>query len=291
MTSVPRVLGVVLTFDSRCSLRSCLAAIEAQTLAPTRILVVDNASPTSVEDIAAEFRNVRVERLGENRGPAGGFAAGLRLFLEGDADFAWVLDDDCRPEPGALEAQVAEAGNRATPCVVLSTGVDATTAATFQGHGWWGALIPRSVVRTVGVPNADLFWWTEDTEYLQWRIPNAGFEVLWSEGSRVQIDRRPSTAPKPPWKYYYETRNQIFHRLYVQRPGASHPVPRHLRLRVRAWRAGRVVTKFATRIVVREDRERAKKLVMVGRGTVDGLRRRLGASVAVDGSDRPKSHT
>jgi rhamnopyranosyl-N-acetylglucosaminyl-diphospho-decaprenol beta-1,3/1,4-galactofuranosyltransferase len=282
-----RVLCLVLTFDAPASLRTCLDSLDAQTLTPDGVIVVDNASPIGIDDIVAEFRTARVERLAENRGPAGGHAAGLRAFLEGDAEFAWVMDDDCRPEPGALAAQVALARSRPNPCVVLSTAVDANTRSTLQGHGWCGVLIPRSVVRSVGLPNEDLFWWTEDTEYLQWRIPNAGFEVCWSEGSRVEIHRRPPDAKKPPWKYYYESRNQVYHRLYVQRAGVRRPIPRHLRIRVRVWRAGRAIAKLGIRALVREDDHRGEKLVMVSRGALDGLRGRLGRTVSVGSSDRP----
>jgi hypothetical protein len=178
------------------------------------------------------------------------------------------------------------ARSRSEPCIVLATTVDADTRASYHGHGWCGVLIPRSIVAAVGVPNEDLFWWTEDTEYLQWRIPSAGFAVLWSD-ARVVVTRRAPAGGKPAWKYYYETRNQVFHRLYVQRAGDRRPVPRHLRPEVRAWRAWRAFARLSVRALVRERDHRAQKLSMVVRGGIDGVRGRLGRTVAVDGSDRP----
>jgi hypothetical protein len=92
---------------------------------------------------------------------------------------------------------------------------------------------------------------------------------------------------KPAWKYYYESRNQVYHRLHVTRPGPERPVPRHLTVRVRARRAGRSVTRLAAGAVWHERHGRLRKLLMVGRGMVDGLLGRLGRTVVPDRPDRP----
>jgi GT2 family glycosyltransferase len=284
----PRILALVLTFDAPNALLGCLEALQAQDRRPDDILVIDNASPDPVTEIVSRFPGARIARLEANGGPAGGHAVGLRAFLESGADYAWVMDDDCQPDPQALRAQLALARSRPRPAVVMATVVDADTRESYRGHGWSGVLLPRAIVGAVGVPNEDLFWWSEDTEYLQWRIPNAGFDVCWSNASMIEVKRRFRHTEKPPWKYYYEVRNQVYHRLYVQRAGdLRRPIPRHLRLRVRAWRASRAVTKLAVRAVVREHDERGKKLVMVARGATDGLRGRVGRTVLPDRSDRP----
>ena len=89
------------------------------------------------------------------------------------------------------------------------------------------------------MPNPDLFWWTEDTEYLQWRIPSAGFEVVWTERPVLSVSRGRPDAAKPAWKYYYEARNQVYYRLYVQHTSTS-PVPYHLLRRVPCATGGAV---------------------------------------------------
>jgi hypothetical protein len=166
----------------------------------------------------------------------------------------------------------------------------AETGEIVQGNGWWGVLIPRAIVERVGVPNAELFWWTEDTEYLQWRIPQAGYQAVWTEEPVGEVSRGRPDASKPAWKYYYEARNQVFHRIHVQRPSTK-PVPYHLRVRVRAQRAARSVGKLAARAATREHEQRVTKLVMVGRGAVDGLFGRLGHTVSADTADRPTFKT
>jgi GT2 family glycosyltransferase len=278
-----RVGAVVLTYDAPASVQRCVAAIRNQTTAPARIVVVDNASPRRV-DTTALGDHTEVLRLPENVGPAGGYAAGLHAFLASDAEWAWLIDDDCVPDPGALEAQLAV--TRDGIDVVLASMIDSDTATNTNTQGWCGVLIARKVIEQVGVPNADLFWWTEDTEYLQWRIPRAGFVVGRCHDARVIVTRSRSSSDKPPWKYYYEARNQVHYRLHTQQPGAG-PAPRHLSRRVRRWRALRAVTRLAGRALARERSRRAEKLSMVARGTLDGLRGRLGKTVEVGDPHRP----
>lgn len=278
-----RVMAIVLTFDARPALEDCLAGIRAQTRPVDNILVVDNASAESVADVVAATPGATLLRLPDNRGPAGGYAEGLGAFLHSGATRAWVMDDDCVPAPDALAAQLAITWRAP---VVLARMIDHDTQEITDTQGWCGVLLAREVVDAVGVPDPALFWWTEDTEYLQWRIPRAGFRVERCTDAEIAVRRTRSDAAKPAWKYYYESRNQVYYRLVTQRPH-SKLVPRHLTRRVRVGRAARSVGKLAARAVLREHTQRTRKLAMVGRGTFDGMRGRLGRTVRVDESDRP----
>ncbi|MFA5882579.1 MAG: glycosyltransferase [Acidimicrobiia bacterium] len=281
------VMAVVLTYDAPDAARRCLASIREQHAGVDAVLVVDNASePPFVTDPAAGS-GVRVLRLLENTGPAGGYAAGLRTFLASDASWVWLVDDDSTPRPGALAAQLRAAATRTEPTAFLSTMVDRDTGAEANTHGWCGVLIPRVIVEAVGTPMEALFWWAEDTEYLQWRIPRAGFALERCDDAVVDVSLRRAERAKPAWKFYYETRNQVYFRLRVQRQPADGPRRRHLTVRVRSWRAARTVAKLGGRAVLREPDGRARKLAMVVRGAADGLRGRLGRTVAVDLADRP----
>jgi rhamnopyranosyl-N-acetylglucosaminyl-diphospho-decaprenol beta-1,3/1,4-galactofuranosyltransferase len=283
-----RCLAIVLTFESRPALTRCLDALRAQTRPLDEIVVVDNASREPVDDLVAATPQARLLRLAENVGPAGGYAAGLTDFLTSGADRAWLVDDDCVPAPDALEQQLAVADERT---VVLATMVDHDTRQLTNTQGWCGVLVPRAVVEAVGVPDPALFWWNEDTEYLQWRIPRAGFPVQRSESARVDVSRSRSHE-KPPWKYFYETRNQVYYRVHTQRPrnpggrrGAR--APRFRTRRVRWGRATRTVARLGARALLREHSGRVEKLAMVARGARDGIRGHLGRTVPVDAPDRP----
>lgn len=276
-------LGIILTFDSRIALERCLAALSTQTTPLEEVLVIDNASAEPVDDLVGAVANARLLRLPENLGPAGGYAAGLTEFLAAGYEWAWLVDDDCVPASDALAAQLEQSDGST---VVLATMVDHATREITNTHGWCGVLIPRAIVAVVGGPDAELFWWNEDTEYLQWRIPRAGFGVVRSELARVDVSRSRS-AGKPAWKYYYEARNQVYYRLHTQRLRGNDRVRRHLTRRVRWWRATRSVSRLAVRALVREPSHRAARFAMVMRGTRDGIAGRLGRTVPVDTPDRP----
>jgi GT2 family glycosyltransferase len=282
------VVAMVLTFDAPEALAECLRSLSEQSEALAEIVVVDNGSADPVDDVVDAFPSTRLLALGENSGPAGGYASGLEDFLDTAHEWVWIMDDDCRPEVDTLARLLVctrEPPDR-RPGVVLGDARDDATGEPIPGIGWWGALVAREVVEAVGVPNRDLFWWTEDTEYLQWRIPRAGFRVELCSGAIVRVSRARASREKPAWKYYYEARNQVHHRLRVQRVQGQ-PVPRHSKLRVRAWRATRSVSKLGSRALFVDRTDRVAKVSMVLRGTYDGLRGRLGRTVSPDSAHRP----
>ena len=285
----PGVMAVVLTFNAPDATEVCLRSIAAQAAPVDAVLVVDNASvPPFVAGAGiAGGPALEVLRLAENGGPAGGYAAGLRAFLESRHAWVWLVDDDSSPRPDALAAQLRAAAACTEPTAFLSTMIDRDTGAEANTHGWCGALIPRAIVEAVGVPIEELFWWAEDTEYLQWRIPRAGFGLERCADAVVDVSFRRAERAKPPWKFYYEARNQVYFRLRIQRQPVDGPPRRHLTVRVRCWRALRTVGKLSGRALLHEPDRRVRKLTMVVRGTVDGLRGRLGRTVAVDVADRP----
>lgn len=263
----PSVLAIVLTFDAPVELERCIKAIDAQEPRPDRLLIVDNDSIEPAEDLIERLSptiTCEVLRLGENTGPAGGHAAGLTRFLETDLDLAWVMDDDCEAQPGALAgllAAASESGSKVDP--IYPTWINTALGRATDYPAWCGFLIRRATVADVGVPRADFFWWMEDTEFLHWRIREAGYEPLRLDDAVVLHHQDRRRGPKPAWKYYYEVRNSVYFRLRIQRGRGR-----------RFYRLGRALA-GATRGAVRGP-DRATKSVMVARGVVDGLRGSLG---------------
>ncbi|WP_127109068.1 glycosyltransferase [Pararhodobacter zhoushanensis] len=103
-----RVVAVVVTHQRLAQLRVTLPALLAcdpQALAA--VLVVDNASDDGTPEwlTAQSDPRLSVLRLDENRGGAGGFEAGMRRAMRDlSPDWIVVMDDDARPEPGAMAA-------------------------------------------------------------------------------------------------------------------------------------------------------------------------------------------
>lgn len=110
--SVDRVISVVVsTFNRPARLERLLDALRAQTLAPDRfeVIVVDNGSGPEtgrVLDLELDAHRLALRRVRHEvtRGHAGGRNAGWRLAR---APLVAFTDDDCRPEPGWLQALVA----------------------------------------------------------------------------------------------------------------------------------------------------------------------------------------
>ncbi|MGH9151957.1 MAG: glycosyltransferase [Acidimicrobiales bacterium] len=272
MTDVT-VLAIVLTYNAPASLRACLRALDGQTRRPESVLVVDNASVTPTEEAVAGLGLPegwsRVMRQASNGGPAGGHAAGLRAFLASGSEVAWVMDDDSLPAPDCLQRLLEKGLAGAQPMYVFPSWVQRDGTVTSY-PAWCGFVIARAIVETVGVPMEELFWWAEDTEYLFWRIPGAGYPITHETAAVVEHRNvRETVHGNPPWKYYYEARNNVFYHLHVK--WDLRRLPRKLGLLV-------------ARALLRERRRRSWRLVMIARGVADGVLGRLGRRVAVDPS-------
>ncbi len=264
---VPTVVAIVLTFDAPVELERCVLAIDAQHPRPDRLIVVDNDSAKPARDLVECLRLAtpfEVVRLSSNTGPAGGHAAGLSRFLELDHDVAWVMDDDCEPQANCLRL-LLDAASRSDPTTdpIYPTWINTALGHATDYPAWCGFLIRRATVADVGVPRAEFFWWMEDTEYLHWRIREAGYEPRRLADAVVLHHQDRRVGPKPSWKYYYEVRNSVYFRLRVQRGRGR-----------RFRRLARALAGAAKGALTGP--ERITKLILIGRGLIDGLRARLG---------------
>jgi len=255
-------MAVVLTYNAPATLERCLRSIAAQTLLPKGILVVDNAStpPVDPADFPPGLPPVTLVRSDHNGGPAGGYALALEHFAQSEFGHAWVIDDDMRPDPDCLEHLWVVAAKDPPKAFVFP--VSYQPDGTFGAWpSWCGFLVAREIVEEVGLPMAELFWWAEDTEYLQWRIPEAGYPMRVVADARVRHDAVRHGVGVPVWKYYYEARNMLYVHLYVKKRIGYYP---------------RNISKLFGRAVIREPEGRLLRLRAMARGLHDGARGRLG---------------
>lgn len=99
---------VVLAYGEYDYTRECLRALLALDPSADRVLLVDNGSPDdTVARARAEFPEVEVLALGENRWFAGGVNAGLSRALEAGAGSVLVVNNDLVLERGALGTMIA----------------------------------------------------------------------------------------------------------------------------------------------------------------------------------------
>ena len=235
MTSVT---AVVVTYNRRDLLAECLDAIAVQTSAPSRVIVVDNASTDGTDALLADRGDVDVVALAHNTGGAGGFAAGIVAFLDRTAEATWLLDDDTIPEPDALaellRARDGYPGRR--PAVVASrvvwtdgrdhpmntprtrpraTREEIDAAASVGGRpirsaSFVSILLDREAVEAVGLPVAAYFLWNDDFEYTTRLLRDRPGLAVPTSVAVHKTRVFGSTDADPGERFFYEVRNKIW---------------------------------------------------------------------------------
>ena len=98
----PDISVIVVSWNGRRHLEACLRAVEGQRDVRTEIVLVDNGSTDGTVDfVRSTFPRVRIVRLEENRGFAGGNNAGAH---EARGEFLAFLNNDTVPEWNWLSA-------------------------------------------------------------------------------------------------------------------------------------------------------------------------------------------
>ena len=220
----PSVYAVVVTYNRRALLLECLDALGRQTHRLDGVLVVDNASTDGTpEALEASGTALDYVRLSRNGGGAEGFHYGVRHGREAGCDWIWLMDDDCAPEPDALERLLAapQASDRDTAVLaplVLSGERDVLPL----NRGWlrprwfrgplvglspehWqadateigyvslvGPLVRTEAARRTEPPRREFFIWFDD---LEWMARLAGQGRIWLIPSSLMVHRDERALP------------------------------------------------------------------------------------------------
>ncbi|MBZ9631481.1 glycosyltransferase family 2 protein [Salegentibacter sp. LM13S] len=260
-----RVGVVVLTFNRISLLKIGLCKILNQSALPVEILVVDNASWDGTSDYLSANKNITNLRLEENSGPAGGFYYGIKYFAEKkNVDYLWLMDDDFFPKNDCLE----ELLKVATPHALYFPYIREKDFKSKKDPGWWGVLLPIEIVDKVKYPNKDLFFWGEDTEYLKHRINEVyKFSSQWVASAKgVHFTKRDKNS-RPPWRYYYEARNNIYVRVFIRKTSLSMPV--RIYKAFKAW-------SFLLGGILLYENNKSEKMKFFLLGTFHGIFKKLG---------------
>lgn len=245
-SQTPLVIAVVVTYNRCDLLKECLIAIDAQTVRPNRVILVDGASTDSTEAFAGKWLDTDPERftylrLSSNLGGAGGFSEGLRAAMSGGPVWAWIMDDDAAPHPQALGAllsvdpdpeniygSLAVNGMDTAWTTTLISGNKELQAdlaeevpplAHVRSLPFLGFMIHGNLVSRIGLPDASYFIAGDDTEYCL-RARAHGAKILVVGESKIEHPKsarrkvgllgvRVAYLDLPPWKRYYDTRNRI----------------------------------------------------------------------------------
>lgn len=229
---------VVVSWNQRKRLADCLEALDAQTYAERKVVVVDNGSTDgSGEMVTARFPAARLIRSPSNLG----FGAGNNLAIRAtDAPYVATLNNDALADPFWLEAlmepmhQDLSLGSVASKMVLQhdpSTIDSCGIALDRAGIAWdlWGgypesvanrprpvfgpcagaALYRRAMLDDVGLFDEDFFAYLEDVD-LAWRARLRGWSCVLAPHALVQHAHAGTLGDASPLKRYLLARNKIW---------------------------------------------------------------------------------
>ena len=224
----PRLAVVVLSWEGREDTLRCLEALRPELGPGDAAIVCDNGSTDGTAGaVAAAHPWAEVIRNGANLGFAGGNEPGMRRALDRGFEWVMLLNNDARPEKGALAALLAFAESRADagafqplllseadPSRVDSLGIRISTGPGARDDGMGSpaseaptaprevfgacaaaALYRAEALRAVGLLDNDLFVLFEDVD-LAFRLQAAGFGAWLVPAARV-LHRRGVSGGAP----------------------------------------------------------------------------------------------
>jgi GT2 family glycosyltransferase len=235
-----RIGVVVVNYNGGEAVLRSLRHLRAQTTAPARVIVVDNASTDGSADcIAREHPWVELVTPGSNTGFAGGNNIGMRML----ADCEWIalLNPDAFPEPTWLEELLDATRRWPEYAFFASLLLDDSDPGSIDGAGdayhasglaWRlrhgdklataelseaevfgpcaaAALYRRSAVEAVGFFDERWFCYLEDVD-LAFRLRLRGARCLLVPTSRVRHMGSATTGRESAFTLYHSHRNLVW---------------------------------------------------------------------------------
>lgn len=206
---VPKIFVLILNYQGRDTLADCIRSVLQSDCQNLEIVVVDNASKDgSFEYARANFPRLHFIGSTQNRGFAAGNNLGIRFAVEKGADYVFLLNNDAFVERNTLAIMLKEAKKQATPSVmspVIMKGNKDSSQVWFCGGAidWkhmrcvhmnpqmkpggdavydtqyvtgCAMLIPKEIIRSVGLLDEKYFLYYEDADYCV-RAKKAGFGI------------------------------------------------------------------------------------------------------------------
>lgn len=239
MAHRPSISAVIPTWNGLRYLPACLSALRAQLGPDDEVLLVDNCSRDGAGAWARQHApDVRVLALPENRGFAGGTAAGIAAAR---GALLLLINDDALAEPGCVAALWAalcatpRAGAAAgvltfsrRPEIVASAGIRVQRDGVASDH-WLGApvaslparpvpvfgasgglaLLRRELIADVGTFEPAFFNYLEDAD-LAWRARLRGWSCTLAPQARARHIYSATSGEGSPFKQRLLARNRLW---------------------------------------------------------------------------------
>lgn len=196
---------VITTYQRQELLKKLLKSIDSQKTKPSKIYVVDNENSLDTKKLVNSFNRTRYIAMQENTGGAGGFSRGIEVAYQAGHEWLWVMDDDVKLLPNAIEKLVKWTKrtnselNSVQEFDEITAGYQVSrknfdgTPFYWQYHFWnrlaipnpiapskWksnekframnttcfeGGLFHRQLIKKIGLPDARFFIYWDDTIY------------------------------------------------------------------------------------------------------------------------------
>lgn len=229
---------IIVNWNGRSLLETCLPAALAQTYPSANVIVVDNGSHDgSAAWIAARYPQVRLICNSTNAGFA---AANNQAIATSSAPYLALLNSDAAPETDWLDEMVRamESDERVGACaprilrwddhgVIDSLGLSidrsgtawewqsgqradrdtATAVRAVFGASGAACLLRRAMLDDIGAFDEDFFCYLEDAD-LAWRARLAGWRCLYVPTAIVYHRHSASSGEASPFKGYHLGRNK-----------------------------------------------------------------------------------
>lgn len=233
----PTVSIVIVNWNGRELLETCLPAVLAQTYRDYEVVLVDNGSSDgSAAWVTERFPSIRLVSNERNTG----FCAGNnQAFAASQAPYLAILNNDAAPEPGWLAAMVEALDSSPDVGMIApkvlqwrdhmlldSAGIAPDRTGTVWqlgaarrdpgqaeptcevfGPGGAAALYRRTMLDDVGSFDEDFFAYLEDAD-LAWRAQLAGWRCLYVPAARVYHRHSATSGRSSPFKAYHLGRNK-----------------------------------------------------------------------------------
>ena len=239
-----KICAIVVTYNRKKMLESCLRALLGQDYKDFDIIIVDNASTDGTAEFVEPYLSDKVKYLntGSNLGGSGGFYYGLKYAYRNKYDWIWIMDDDVMPTTEAL-SELLNALKYAGDVSFLASAVysqDGNAMNTPEvskystnGYKFWyekleygmvrimhatfvSLLINRKAIEKCGLPCKDYFIWGDDTEYTMRIIGSYGSAYFVGKSKVYHLRSNASTLsimkesnPARISMYYYMVRNTL----------------------------------------------------------------------------------
>jgi hypothetical protein len=269
---MPRVAVIIVNWNGKHYLDTCLSSLLQQTYGNFEAFVVDNGSADgSCDFIEQAYPRVRLIKLSHNTGFAQGNNIGIReAFKDKDVKYIALLNNDTRVDAPWLRemVQAAEADENLGMCSskillgetnVLHNIANYITRDGSGGSLFFGntdaerysqdrevfcpcgaaALYKRDMLERVGLFDEDYFSYYEDLD-LGWRGRLNGWKCMYVAGAVVHHYHSRTHGAASPMKAYYIERNRLWFMLKnypAQHVIASIPcsIVRYIRMAQYAW--------------------------------------------------------